>query len=299
MSGKRPSPPYNVFSCHAVLAALLLGASLSLGGCQTSSLSDMTASIGTPAALPKTDAEWQSYAEVWGKKYDAHPNDKTVAMNYARALRVLTRHPQAVAVLQSLAVKYPHDLEVLGAYGKSLADAGRLQEAADVLPRAHTPDRPNWSILSAQGSVADQLGDHQGAQAFYNAALKIAPNQPQVLSNLGLSYALSKQLPLAEATLQTAAAQPAADTRVRQNLALVLALEGKFGPAQQVAQRDLPPLEAAENVASIKTMIAQSDTWKDVRKADRQMAQGGVSRRGPSVAQAASPAKHLETAAED
>ena len=298
MPGKRPSSPSITGLRRVGLAALLLGGALALGGCQTSSLSDMTASIGAPAAQPQTDAEWQVYAETWGKRYDSHPADKTVALNYARALRVLTRYPQEVAVLQNLAVKYPKDFDVLGAYGKALADAGRLQEAADILPRAHTPDRPNWSILSAQGSVADQLGDHQGAQAFYSAALKIAPDQPQVLSNLGLSYALSKQLPLAEATLERAAAQPRADTRVRQNLALVLALQGKFGPAQQVSQRDLPPMEAAANVASIKTMIAQSDTWKDIRKADRQVAQSGMSKRAPIVAQDA-PVQHVITAAQD
>ncbi len=267
------------------LAVLLLATTLGLGGCQTSNLTDITASIGDPAP-PKTDADWQRYVDTWGKRYVSRPGDKVVAMNYARGLRVLARHQQAVAVLQQIAVKYPTDFDVLGAYGKSLADVGRLQEAADVLTRAHTPDRPNWTVLSAQGSVADQLGDHDGAQAFYSAALKIAPEEPQVLSNLGLSYALSKQLPLAEATLERAAAQPRADARVRQNLALVQALQGKFGQAQQTAQRDLPPLEAAANVASIKTMIAQSDTWKDIRKADRQMARGGTTTRAPSIAAA-------------
>ena len=44
------------------------------------------------------------------------------------------------------------------------------------------------------------------------------------MSNLGLSYALNKQLPQAEETLRDAANNPKADMRIRQNLALVLAL---------------------------------------------------------------------------
>jgi Flp pilus assembly protein TadD len=55
----------------------------------------------------------------------------------------MTEYAQAAAVLQRLAIKFPRDTEVLGAYGKALADSGRLREAAEVLPRAHTPDRPN------------------------------------------------------------------------------------------------------------------------------------------------------------
>jgi Flp pilus assembly protein TadD len=170
--------------------------------------------------------------------------------------------------LQRLSIKFPRDVDVLGAYGKALADAGRPREAAEVLAHAHTPERPNWSVLSAQGSVADQLGDHEQAQAYYAAALKIAPAQPHVLSNLGLSYALSKKLPEAETTLRQAVAEPGADRPVRQNLALVLALEGKFSSAEEVARRDLDPKDASANVAAIRRMIAQSNTWKQIQALD-------------------------------
>ena len=211
---------------------------------------------------PSETAALRAYVARIEPKYAANPEDRVIAMHYATALRGLTQHAQAVAVLQRIAVKYPHDLTVLAAYGKALADAGRLQEASSVLERSHTPEMPNWSVLSAQGSVADQMGDHARAQAYYAAALKIVPDQPQVLSNLGLSYALERRMPLAESTLREAAAQPSADMRVRQNLALVLSLEGKYAEAQTISRRDLAPVDAAENVSALKQMIAQSDTWK-------------------------------------
>ena len=132
------------------------------------------------------------------RQYDRNPDDKAISLNYARALRGNTENAQAVAILQRLAIKFSRDVEVLAAYGKTLADAGWSREAAEVLAHAHTPARPDWSVLSAQCSVADQLGDHEQAQAYYAAALKIAPAQAHVLSNLGLSYALSKKLPQAE-----------------------------------------------------------------------------------------------------
>ncbi len=112
------------------------------------------------------------------------------------------------------------------------------------------------------------MGDHEQAQGFYEAALKIRPGDPMVLSNLGLSYALSRNLPRAERTLREAVAQPRADMRVRQNLALVLALEGKFPEAEEVSRRDLSPIDAAANVQTIRKMIAESNTWRDIRKVD-------------------------------
>jgi Flp pilus assembly protein TadD len=53
---------------------------------------------------------------------------------------------------------------------------------------------------------------------------------------------------------------------VRQNLALVLALQGKFAEAEEMSRRDLSPMDAAQNVASIRQMISQSDTWRDIQK---------------------------------
>ena len=250
-------------ACRLAMPILVLGVALMAAGCEPPGLGDVTGSaVAKPPPPAAGEASWRAYADALAPRYATHPDDKAVAMAYASALRRLTQHAQAVAVLQRLAVKNPHDMEVLGAYGKALADAGRLQEAQDVLGRSHTPERPNWSILSAQGSVADQLGDHQGAQAFYLTALKIVPKQPQVLSNLGLSYALEHRLPQAEDTLRLAVAQPAADMRERQNLALVLSLEGKYADAEAITRRDLAPIDAAESVASMKQMIAQSDTWR-------------------------------------
>ena len=130
--------------------------------------------------------------------------------------------------MQTAAVKLPNDMEVLGAYGKALADAGQLKQADDVLSRSYTAERPNWSSMSAQGVVADELGDHVRAQGLYRDALKIAPDEPSIKTNLGLSYALTRQLPLAEQSLREAASSAKADSRVRENLALVLALQGNF-----------------------------------------------------------------------
>ncbi|HZM08541.1 MAG TPA: tetratricopeptide repeat protein [Methylocella sp.] len=232
------------------MQAAVLAAVLCLAGCQSGGPQDITGAIG---GLSEPDG--RRAAEEWGRLYDRYPDDKQVALNYARALRGMSEQAQAVAILQRLSIKFPRDLDVLGAYGKALA-------------HAHTPERPNWSVLSAHGSVADQLGDHEQAQAYYAAALKIAPAQPHVLSNLGLSYALSKKLPEAETTLRQAAAEPGADRPVRQNLALVLALEGKFSSAEEVARRDLDPKDASANVAAIRRMIAQSNTWKQIQALD-------------------------------
>jgi Flp pilus assembly protein TadD len=249
---------------RALFAACLAALAAPLAGCHD--FGDVTGSIPSSASQPADDAKLRAYAEELGKRYDRNPGEKTVSIEYARALRALTRYNEAVAVIQTAAIKSPKDFDVLGEYGKALADAGQLTQAKDVLSHAYTPDDPRWDVMSVQGTVADRLGDHAGAMQFYHEALKISPAEPSVLTNMGLSQALAKQLPAAEDALRQAVANPKADARMRGDLALVLALEGKFSDAETVGQTDLSPDAARANVEAIRQMIAQNDTLRALGK---------------------------------
>jgi Flp pilus assembly protein TadD len=239
-----------------VATAVLVGA---LAGCASTRSPETTGSLAAATALPApaSEDEARRAAAEWGDRYQANAGDPQAAIHYAQALRVTGQRAQAVAVLEQASLRNPKSMELLGAYGRALADVGNFQQALDVLGRAHAPDRPDWRILSAQGAVLDQMGRHEDAQRYYETALKIVPDEPSVLSNLGLSYALSKELPRAEATLKRAAAGARVDPRVRQNLALVVGLQGRFAEAEAIARADLPAEEASANVAYLRQMLSK------------------------------------------
>ncbi len=77
---------------------------------------------------------------------------------------------------------------------------------------------------------------------------------------------MTNDLKNAESALRRAAASPRADSRIRQNLALALGLEGKFAEAEQVARAELSPDQAEANVAYLKSMLAQQDTWRKIKQ---------------------------------
>ncbi len=250
------SSPVRIWLNTVALVVLAASATL-LGGCED--IVDVTGSIAAPAkAKPTSDAGLRADADEWGKRYDSDPGEKSASINYARALRALTRNSEAAAVMQTAAVRSPNDFEVLGAYGKALADSGQLMQAKEVLAHAYTPDRPDPTVMSVQGAVDDELGDHEGAREFYRAALKIAPGDPAILNNLGLSYVLTKQARQAEAALREANASPRADARERDNLALVLALEGKSAKAQKVSRTEVPAKTAAADAPAIGRTLEHS-----------------------------------------
>jgi Flp pilus assembly protein TadD len=239
-----------------VLAAVV---SLSAGGCKSLTDNLPTGSLGKQASVEaqRTPQGWRSLAEEWRPVYEADPTNARAATIYGRALRELQQKQQAVAVLQTAALKNPQNQPLLGEYGRALADVGQFKQALEVLSRAHTPDKPKWRVLMAQGAVLDQMGQSEQARSYYDAALKLQPEDPSILSNLALSHALSNELETAEGLLRRAQANPNATMRVRQNLALVLALQGKYDEAQDVASRDLPPEQSAANIAYIREMMAR------------------------------------------
>lgn len=257
----------NLLRTTAILGAL----ATTLAGCKTSGIADVTNSSGgalggtfsgslfrggeSSASNSDGSTDWRREVASAAERYRADPRNANSALRYAEALRKTGQRAQAAAVLQQASIHNPHDKRILGDYGRALAENGHLSQAYDMLDRAHSPDQPDWRVLSAQGAVLDQLGRHDTARLHYEAALKIVPDEPSVLSNLGLSYALSKELPQAEETLRKASARGSKDRRVRQNLALVVGLQGRFKEAEEIARADLPPAEATENVAYLRRMV--------------------------------------------
>jgi len=201
-------------SLARLLASAAVAATFAVGLCGCQTTSDVTGSLS-----PKADADPRRTVEIYGERYRANPKDADAALAFGQGLRATGQRSQAAAVLEQATIAHPGNKALLAAYGRALADNGNFQAAFDVLGRAHTPDNPDWRILSAQGTVLDQLGRHDEARDYYASALRIVPDEPSVLSNLGLSFA----------------------------------------EAESIVKADLPADEAAANVAYLKQMLSHKD----------------------------------------
>jgi Flp pilus assembly protein TadD len=107
--------------------------------------------------------------------------------------------------------------------------------------------------------VLDQLERHDEARQYYSSALKIAPEEPSVLSNLGLSYVLSNDLPKAEETLRHAHGKAESDARIRTNLALAIGLQGRLTEAESLVKAGLPEDQATANVAYLRRLLSRKE----------------------------------------
>lgn len=219
---------------------------------------------GVSADGPVTTRAQAALADA-SARYKKNPRDKATIIYFAGGLRAAGQAEQAVAVLESGISVFPTDLEIRIAYAKALTAAGRFQQAMNVIEDAIDPAAPDWNALLVKGAVLDQMGRNKDARAIYTQALIIAPTQAALEANIGLSYAMSNDLANAELHLRKAVAMPGASSQVRQNLALVIGLQGRFDEARALFAAELPPDQVEANMAYIKALLTQQDRWAQIK----------------------------------
>jgi Flp pilus assembly protein TadD len=254
------------FSLKPLVSLLCTGAAvLALGACAANPTT--TGSIGSadPIAVP-VDQRAAAIGQL-AARYKQNPGDRNTALYYAAALRSNGQAEQAVAVLQGTVGKYPRDPEVAVEFAKALSAAGRFDQALTVVERAIDPTAPNWNALLVKGAILDQKGQNAEARKLYHTALKVAPDQPSIHANLGLSYAMTNDLAEAEKELRLAVSLRGANTQVRQNLALVVGLQGRFDEAQRLFAAELPPTQVEANMAYIRALLTQQNRWDRIKGA--------------------------------
>ena len=262
-----PTNAPNVKSKRLVTTALVVALAAGVAGCGSTS-KFTTGSISRSDSRPletMSASELHSATTRLGESYARSQTDKSIATNYAAALQMDGDADQSLAVMRKLAIAYPKDRDVLAAYGKALAANGQFEQALDAVRRAQTPEYPDWRLVSAEAAILDQMGQRDEARQDYRKALELKPNEPSILSNLGMSYVLEGDLRTAETYMRSAVLQPNADSRVRQNLALVVGLQGRFDEAEKIASQELSPEQAQANIAYLRQMLAQQNAWNQLK----------------------------------
>jgi Flp pilus assembly protein TadD len=253
-----------------VSSSLLVVSALALGACQSkqAKLDADPLATSSISALPKgKDVGSFTRTEALSQKWAANQSDTALGLDYASNLGKMGQVDEQIDVLKTVAATHPEDVGLQSTIGKQVLAAGRAGEAILILDRATKSPQADWKTFSALGSAYDQQGNHDMARAAYKSALQQKPDELTVLNNMAMSYVLEGKLPEAEKILRTAVAQPGVDLqpRVRQNLALVIGLQGRFDEARKIASEDLPPDQVEANLAYLQQMLAQPNTWAQLQ----------------------------------
>jgi Flp pilus assembly protein TadD len=275
---------------HRGIAAL--AACLTLGACgqlpkpsaaDMLALSDKSRQANDPGQMR---SELEKATEYWGKEYAQSPRDLQKGLNYARNLKAMGEKQRSLAVMQQLSLFHGQSRELASEYGRLALDLDQVSVASRLLAVADDPTQPDWRVISARGTALAKQGKYADAIPFYERALTLAHDQPSILSNLALAQAMNGEPERAEAMLRQAASTDRNSLRIRQNLALVLGLQGKYDEAKLLASQDLPAEKAAQNTAYLRQIVKLEPNTPPTSKAGTKLAQRAASPKPPKASAA-------------
>ncbi len=215
-------------------------------------------------------------AAFWGREIETDPTDPEAGLQMARALRALGRYGESAQAAQRVVVMQPDNRDALLEVARAKIAEGQGFYAVEPLTRAQTLDARDWRAPNLLGVAFQQTERRAEAQAAWSQALRLSPDNPEVLSNQAMAAAAEGDLATAETLLRRAAARPGASMLARQNLVLVLGLRGNVAEAEALARRDLPPELVSNNLAWLRGgSAAAGRNWEAMRGAVATASPGG------------------------
>jgi Flp pilus assembly protein TadD len=172
------------------------------------------------------------------------PEDKkrgyTIA--YGDALRRSGEFDDALKVFETVLETHQDHIEALEGKGLSLMALGKTSDAGRAFQQVMQRDSGRWRTLNALAILFVTRDLVPEAMAYYAEALRVSPNNPAILNNVGLSQAAIQNWPRAIRAMEQAVQAASSDHRRKQielNLALVYGISGDLDKARVTAAKYL------------------------------------------------------------
>jgi Flp pilus assembly protein TadD len=200
-------------------------------------------------------AEPLAQAAFFANQFDHDPTDAQMGVYLSNAQRAMGRNAEAADTAHTVLLFAPKNTDALLAAARAHIADNNAFYAVDPLKMVTELKPRDWQAWSLLGVAYQQIKRPDDAQAAWATALKLSPDNPAVLTNMAMARVVQGDFAGAEPLLRTAAAQKGATLQIRQNLALVLGLQGKMAEAEKLLREDLPPAQADANLAWLQQQL--------------------------------------------
>lgn len=144
------------------------------------------------AATLESQGQHALAIEAYGQIPVESPDHLEAELGRADALIASDRMDAAIEALRQLAKAEPERVQVWAALGDTLRRTEQFGDAIaaydKALAQVPQPQAQHWALFYARAICHERQKDWPKAEADFRAALKLSPDQPQVLNYLGYSY---------------------------------------------------------------------------------------------------------------
>ena len=165
-----------------------------------------------------------------------------IRLRHAAVLEQAGRTDEALREVEQIGRDYPDGSLPDQELGDLLREKQRFPEAVGaydrVIARIRQPAPGDWVIFYSRGIAYERTGQWARAEADFNHALELSPDQPSVLNYLGYAWAdMGRNLDQAREMIQRAAARRPNDGAITDSLGWVLFRQGNVAEATQMLER--------------------------------------------------------------
>jgi tetratricopeptide (TPR) repeat protein len=165
-----------------------------------------------------------------------------IRLRHASMLEQTGRTDEAIREVERIGRDYPDSSVPDEEVGDLLRQKLRFSEAINaynrVIARIESPTQNDWVIYYSRGIAYERTGQWARAEADFNRALELSPDQPSVLNYLGYALAdMGRNLGRARDMIQRAAVRRPNDGAITDSLGWVLFRQGNVAEATKLLER--------------------------------------------------------------
>ncbi|MFC3051022.1 tetratricopeptide repeat protein [Kordiimonas pumila] len=198
----------------------------------------------------------QGALNLYGQAMTADPSLIEAQIAFARIRGLLGDTEQAITMLTSLLTEHAENVSIRKNIVTVYIAAGELRAARLFIGPLLNNNNIDIEVLTIAGKLDQALGKGEDARQHFEQALSLEPTNPEVLRNIGLSFALDNNYSSAIALIQQSMDQASGITLGKKALATVYALSGQYQLALQIA-RTAMPLEEANSMHFFYKLLPQ------------------------------------------
>jgi Flp pilus assembly protein TadD len=182
----------------------------------------------------------------------------------AEELRGKGEPAAALSLLIDAHRRFPNDAAITSAYGRLALQLGHDDMAVSLLEQAIAADPADWRALSAMGVLESRSGRLPDGRRTLILASKLSASEAVILNNLAVSHMLDGKPGAAVSLIRQGLAAPGLrashEQRLKRNLALAMAMQGRFQEAEKLAGETLPRELANGDMAALRRLLGVNAT---------------------------------------
>lgn len=232
------------------------------GGTENLSKDDPKLLLSEAARIATKEQKYSEAFNYWEQLINQSPDYQPAYLGYSSIGRKIGQHTRVLSKLYAFKNRYPNDATIIAEIAKVHYDMRDYTQALTEIDGAIALENSDWKLYSLRGVISDKLNYYTEAEASYNKALELSPDNATVLNNLAVSMMMNGEYDDAELYAVKAIDNKNVNEQAYRTYAKIMALKGEGDRAEVLLTEKLKDEDKAKEVIkSVSAEVSKPILW--------------------------------------